>query len=173
VTRSLGDADGDGRYDALYSLGGRSFSVWTPDGELVFDSGSQFEEILAAELPRHFNSNNDQKDSFDSRSAYAGAEPEGLVTGRVGDHEYVFVGLERMSGVMVYDITDPTAPRYVRYVHSRNFDGDPTAGTAGDLGPEGLLFIPAAQSPTDEALLVVCYEISGTVAIYAVRPASS
>jgi len=172
VTRSLGDADGDGRYEALYSLGGRSFSVWTPDGELVFDSGSQFEDILAAELPQHFNSDNDQKDSFDSRSANAGSEPEGLAIGRVGDRDYVFVGLERMSGVMVYDVTDPTSPRYDRYVHSRNFDGDPKAGTAGDLGPEGLLFIPADQSPTGEALLVVCYEISGTVAIYSVRPAT-
>lgn len=48
---------------------------------------------------------------------------------------------------MVYDIDSPTAPRFVEYVNNRNFQGDAEAGTAGYLGPEGITFIPAADSP--------------------------
>jgi hypothetical protein len=60
-----------------------------------------------------------------------------------------------------------------------DFAGDPAAGTAGDLAPEGLSFIPAADSPNGRPLLVVGHEVSGTTAVYQVgqtlrrvRPAS-
>ena len=42
-----GDTDGDGDYDALYSYGGRSFSIYAADGSLVFDSGSTIEQAIA------------------------------------------------------------------------------------------------------------------------------
>jgi hypothetical protein len=34
---------------------------------------------------------------------------------------------------------------------------------------EGMAFVPAADSPTDHALLIVGNEVSGTVAVYEVR----
>lgn len=155
-----------GSYTSLYAFGARSFSIRRSDGTLVYDSGSQFEEITGSAYPDFFNSNNDAN-NFDNRSDNKGPEPEGLVLGIVHGRVYAFIGLERIGGVMIYDISDPHQPSFVDYVNNRNFEGDPENGTAGDLGPEGLAFIPANQSPTRRPLLVVGNEVSGTVTIYA------
>jgi hypothetical protein len=169
VTTTLGDANGDGLYDSLYTLGGRSFSIWKSNGIQVFDSGSEFERITAASNPAFFNASNEDR-TFDSRSDNKGPEPEGLAVGEVGRRRYAFVGLERMGGVMVYDITNPHSPVFVNYANNRDFSVDPyNAPAAGDLGPEGLLFIDAKDSPTRAPLLVVANEISGTVTLYKVE----
>jgi DNA-binding beta-propeller fold protein YncE len=169
VTSTLGDANGDGLYESLYTLGGRSFSIWSTDGTQVFDSGSDFERIAAASNPAFFNASNDDR-TFDSRSDNKGPEPEGLALGTVGKRRYAFVGLERMGGVMTYDITNPRVPAFVGYTNNRDFSVDPyNAPAAGDLGPEGLLFIDAKDSPTRTPLLVVANEISGTVTLYEVE----
>ncbi|HEY6640971.1 choice-of-anchor I family protein [Povalibacter sp.] len=168
VTKSLGDIDGDGDYDALYTLGGRSFSIWNPDGTQVYDSGSDFERIIAAANPAFFNVSNDDR-TFDSRSDNKGPEPEAVAVGEVGKRTYAFIGLERQGGVMVYDVTTPRSPVFVDYVNNRDLSVDPaTAPAAKDLGPEGIIFIDAKDSPTRDPLLVVANEISGTVTIYAV-----
>ena len=60
--------NGDGKYEALYTYGGRSFSIFDADTmELVFDSGSEFEKITAEALPEYFNTSNDEI-SYDKRS---------------------------------------------------------------------------------------------------------
>jgi hypothetical protein len=166
VTKTLGDANGDGSYEKLYTLGGRSFSIWKANGIQVFDSGSDFERITAASNPAFFNASNDDR-TFDSRSDNKGPEPEGLAVGTVGERRYAFIGLERMGGVMTYDITNPHVPVFVGYTNNRDFSVDPyNAPAAGDLGPEGLLFIDATNSPTGAPMLVVANEISGTVTLY-------
>ncbi|MEM9124027.1 MAG: choice-of-anchor I family protein, partial [Pseudomonadota bacterium] len=170
VATTLGDVDNDGDYDALYAFGGRSFSIWDADSdEMVFDSASQFERFLAVLSPDTFNSTNESNKSFDDRSDDKGPEPEGIVIGVVNDKRYAFIGLERIGGVMVYDISNPREPELTTYFNRRNFDGEPESFTADDLGPEGLAFVPADQSPTGEALLIVGNEISGTTSIFAVR----
>jgi hypothetical protein len=78
----------------------------------------------------------------------------------------VFVGLERIGGVVAYDLTNPAAPAFVTYVNPRDFSQPPAAGKGGDLGPEGLVFIRAEDSPNKAPLLVVANEISGTTTIY-------
>ncbi|MEC4985303.1 MAG: choice-of-anchor I family protein [Oscillatoria sp. PMC 1068.18] len=166
VTTELGDLDGDGDYDELYAFGGRSFSIFDEFGNLVFDSGDDFEQIIAEQLPEFFNSDNDDNDSFDSRSDAKGPEPEGVVTGEIGDRTFAFIGLERVGGIMVYEVTDPQQPEFVQYLNNRNFSVDAEAANAGDLGPEGLVFIPAEDSPNGEPLLVVANEVSGTTTIY-------
>jgi hypothetical protein len=169
VTKSLGDANGDGLYESLYTLGGRSFSIWKSNGVQVFDSGSDFERIVAASSPLYFNASNDDR-TFDSRSDNKGPEPEGLALGTVGERRYAFIGLERMGGVMTYDITNPFAPVFMGYTNNRDFSVAPyNAPAAGDLGPEGLLFIDAKDSPTSSPLLVVANEVSGTVTLYKVE----
>ncbi len=175
TTTADGDIDGDGDFEALYSYGARSFSIWTADGELVFDSGSDFEEITAARLPDDFNSNNDENGSFDSRSDDKGPEPEGVVLGRILGRNYAFVGLERVGGIMVYDVTNPYKARFVEYVNNRDFivDAQLPDGSVnplvGDLGPEGLDFIPWYQSPNRRPLLVVGNEVSGTTTVFQVN----
>jgi hypothetical protein len=168
VTNTRGDVDGDGDFDELYAFGARSFSIWGPDGALLWDSGDQIEQITAAAYPEEFNSTNDENGSFEDRSDNSGPEPEDIVIGQVGDQTYAFIGLERIGGVVVFNVTDPSAPAFVTYVNNRDFAGDPESGTAGDLAPEGLLFIPAGNSPTGEPLLVVANEVSGSVTVFTI-----
>ena len=101
------DSDGDGRYEQLYAFGGRSFGIWTSDGELVFDSGSEFEQIIAAALPQFFNAPDDAN-TFDGRSDSRGAEPEPLDVGTIGGRQYAFIGFERIGGMMA--TTSPIRP---------------------------------------------------------------
>ena len=169
TTTASGDTNGDGDVDVIHAFGARSFSIWKMNGEQVFDSGSEFARVIAAQYPEDFNSTNDENGSFDDRSDDKGSEPEALAVGRIGHRTYAFIGLERMGGIMVYDISRPQAPVFVEYVNNRDFSGDPEAGTAGDLGPEGIVFVPAWKSPLRAPLLIVTNEVSGTTTVYKIR----
>lgn len=168
ITNTLGDTDGDGDFDELYAYGARSFSIWDLNGNLVYDSGDEFEQIIAAMLPDDFNSTNDENDSFDNRSDDKGPEPEGLTVAEINGVAYGFIGMERMGGVMVYDLSDPTAPVFEQYINNRDFAGDAELGTALDLGPEVLIHIEASKSPNGQDLLVVSNEVSGSVTVYSI-----
>ncbi|ACB52364.1 alkaline phosphatase [Crocosphaera subtropica ATCC 51142] len=167
ITTTLGDIDNDGDFDELYSYGARSFSIWDDEGNLVFDSGNQFEVLLAQLLPEYFNASNDNN-TFDNRSDDKGPEPEAVTIGRIGDQIYAFIGLERIGGIMIYNITDPENPSFVNYTNNRNFTEDVMTSAAGDLGPEGVVFINPEDSPTNSPLLVVANEISGTTSVYGI-----
>ncbi len=169
VTNATGNTDGDGDFDELYALGARSFSIWATSGRLVYDSGDQFEQITAQALPTFFNSSNDANNSFDTRSDNKGPEPEGVTIGELFGRTYAFIGLERIGGIMIYDISKPSSPKFVEYVNPRNFAGNPAAGTAGDLGPEGVLFVPGSDSPNKKPLLIVTNEVSGTTTIFQIE----
>ena len=169
VTTANGDVDGDDDFDALYVPGARSFSIWSSTGQLVYDSGDVLEQITASVYPDDFNSTNDENETFDNRSDNKGPEPEALALGRIYDRVYAFVGLERMGGIMVFDVTDPTNPDFVQYVNNRDFAGDPEAGTAGDLGPEGLYYIQGNISPNDAPILAVANEINGSTTLYGIQ----
>ena len=159
VTNQLGRNPVTNAFDSLFVLGARSFSIWSAtSGQQVWDSGDQLESRTITETAVQFNASNDNN-TFDDRSDNKGPEPEGVAIGRIGRKTFAFVGLERVGGIMVYDVTVPTAPRFVTYVNSRS-------GTTGDRGPEGIIFIPGRQSPTGTPLLVVGNETSGTTAIY-------
>lgn len=147
--------------DKNYVLGGRSFSVWDADTmELVYDSGSDFEKITSEMYPDYFNSNNKSLE-IDNRSGKKGPEPEEVRVGVVGDKIYAFVGLERIGGVMAYDITNPNNISFKEYINTRDF----SSNMAGDVAPEGMDFIEAEDSPTGYPLLLVACEVSGTVAV--------
>jgi hypothetical protein len=162
----FGDTDGDGDYDRLYVLGGRSFSIWDAEtGLQVFDSGDDVERIVY---------NNAADDATKSATLFKaaqllgrldnkGPEPESVVVGQVGSETYAFVALERASGILMYQITNPLKPKLVQHIRNT------TDLTDGDISPEGLKFIPAAQSPNGVALLVVGHEVTGSVAVYQIK----
>jgi 2',3'-cyclic-nucleotide 2'-phosphodiesterase / 3'-nucleotidase / 5'-nucleotidase len=175
VSNATGDLNGDGKFNEIHAFGARSFSIRTASGALVFDSGDQMEQATAALYPTRFNVSN-HNNSFDSRSTSKGPEPEGVALGRVGGRKYAFIGLERIGGIMTYDVTNPYDVRFVDYVNNRNFALVPGAGTIapafpdiGDLGPEGLTFIKPEDSPNGFPLLVVGNEVSGTTTIYQIN----
>ncbi|WP_306369454.1 choice-of-anchor I family protein [Nocardiopsis sp. CC223A] len=168
VSAAEGLREGEDCHDELYSFGGRSFSIFTTDGDLVFDSGSDFERIIAEENPDFFNSNH-TSNGFDTRSDDKGPEPEGVTLGRIGGRVYAFIGLERVGGIMIYDVTDPADASFVDYVNNRDFSAEPGTPEALDLGPEGLTFIPAGDSPIPGTpVLVVANEVSGTTTLFRV-----
>lgn len=169
TTLANGDIDGDGDFDEIYSYGARSFSIFEyADGALtqVYDSADDFERIIAKLMPDYFNQDEGE---FDGRSDDKGVEPEALAIGEIGDKTFAFIGLERMSGVMVYDITNPAESSFVQYISTQNFDGDLEAGTAGDIAPEGMVFIPnsgmAARSYPDAPYLAMASEDSGSTTL--------
>jgi len=178
VTTSIGDTDNDGDIDKIYSYGSRSFSIWDAQGKQVFDSGNDFERITADRLGIDFNNHN-SKNKGDNRSDDKGPEPEALALGEIKGRQYAFIGLERTSGFMIYDITVPQQAYFVDYIVNRNFTpkfevengvitkGDPRA--VGDLGPEGMTFITEDKSPNGKPLLLVANEVSGTTVVYQLK----
>jgi DNA-binding beta-propeller fold protein YncE len=161
VTRMLGQNPVTGRYDALYALGARSFSIRAADGSLVWDSGDQLEQLTRSLTNVAFNASN-TGNAADDRSDNKGPEPEGLVIATLGAKTFAFIGLERVGGVAIYDITNPSAAVYQSYINTRT-------GASGDLGPEGITFVPANRSPNKEPLVLVGNEISGTTTIFQVK----
>ncbi len=153
TTTANGDFDGDGDFDRIYSYGARSFSIFDEYGNLVFDSGNAFELKVQEEEPDYFNEDDGEKDG---RSDDKGVEPEAVAIGTIEGYTYAFIGCERQSAIIVYDVTDPYAPEFVDYYNDRN---------SGDTSPEIIKFITAANSPNEENLLLVGYEVSGSVGI--------
>lgn len=182
ATIAGGLREAEGCYEQIQVFGGRSFSIFAADGELLFDSAGQIEQKIAelidtGELPGvAFNANHTENPSFEGRSDDKGPEPEGVTVGEVDGRTYAFLGLERVGGVMVFDVTDPRNATYVDYVNNRNWDAVyedelPSDGTpTGDLGAEGVEFITAKDSPTGEPLLAVANEVSGTTSLFSVTP---
>ncbi|MFC4263057.1 choice-of-anchor I family protein [Ferruginibacter yonginensis] len=154
VTNATGDTDTDGDFDQIQVFGARSFSIWTNTFTQVFDSGDQLEQITKAQNPASFNSDGTSA-SFDTRSDNKGPEPEGVTTGMVNGVLYAFIGSERTGDVFVYDISNPLAPVFKQYIDN-----------PADVAVEGILFVPAAESATGKALLIVSAENSKTVSVY-------
>lgn len=155
----------------LYGYGARSFAIWdAASGEQVFDSGNAFERLTALRYGSLFNQDhNGNSVTGDARSNSKGPEPEALAIGVIGGHTYAFIGLERMGGIMVYDMSNPFAPQFVQYVNDRNASVAPNAASVAagsDLGPESIRFVPAAGNPRGKPLLIVGSEVSGTTSVY-------
>jgi len=172
-------------YNALYAYGGRSFSIVDSKTKaIIWDSGNEFERKVAELFPENFNSNHEEI-GMDNRSDNKGPEPEGVTLGKIGQKTFAFIGLERVGGIMVYDISNPKAPKFVQYFNDRSFKQEPLLNSASqpvvdkdgiqimreksDLGPEGLVFIAAKDSPNGKPLLVVGNEVSGTTTVYQIK----
>ena len=144
----------------LHAFGGRGFSIFrqNDDGTIVKveETGGDVEQILATlpDADTVFNGQNGGE--FDSRSDNKGAEPEGVAVGTVDGKTYAFVALERIGGIMVWDVSTPSDARFVQYLPP----------TSDDFGPEVVTFVAAADSPTGRAMLIAANEISGSITTY-------
>ena len=186
VTTALGDKEQDGTFEKLFAYGARSFSIWDENANLVFDSGDDFGKISAAILGNNFNAAH-TKNKGDNRSDDKGGEPEAIDVGVIEGRTYAFIAQERAGDLFVYDITNPFNTTFVTHYNNRDFnidyeiDDDLTdpcdvdkgmdcsnVNMAGDLGPESIKFIPAIDSPTNNPLLIIGNEVSGTVTVYQV-----
>lgn len=167
------NAKNGGTVSRLYAYGARSFSIWDAQtGERVYDSGSEFERITANRYGSLFNQDHNGSLAGDKRSNSKGPEPEGVAIGQINSRTYAFIGLERMGGVMVYDITNPNAASFQQYLNNRDWTATPNAAavTAGsDLGPEGFTFVSASKSPDGIPRLIVGNEVSGTTTVYKIN----
>jgi len=143
----------------------------------VFDSGDDIEQKIAEVSPLNFNANHScdpclpiiggaSGNEIDNRSDNKGPEPESVTIGKAYGRTYAFIGLERIGGIMVYDLSDPHLPVFVQYINNRNFLAVTNTAAAGDLGPEGVHFVSEDDSPTGVPLVVVANEISGTTSVY-------
>lgn len=144
ATITNGDFNGDGKYEAIYGIGGRSFSIWNGQNGQLLNDYSKLEKDFLTNLPTAYD---------DGRSDNKGVEPEAVAVGDVYGKTYLFVGLERADAVMVYELSGIGNVRFVQVL------------VTGDA-PEGLLFISAAESPNGKPTLIVSSEGDGKVKIY-------
>ncbi len=145
-----------GKYERLYTFGARSFSIWDENAALVFDSKNELAKLAAKLEPELFNHS---KGKMDGRSGNKGVEPEALAIGKVDGETYAFVGLERQSAIVVYNISNPKDAKFVKYLNTKD----------EDISPEGMKFVSKKDSPTAEALLLVAFEISGSTSVYEIK----
>jgi len=175
ISKATGDFTNDGIYEEIHSYGARSFSIFDQYGNLVYDSGNDFAQYLSVHFPNDFNLTNDENQSNENRSDDKGTEPEAVEIAMLFGRTYVFIGLERQSGIMVYDITNPKNPMFKNYLTNRDLSIDIENATTeqmiqlGDLGPEDIKWIKAEDSPNNKNVLVVANEVSGTVTFYSVE----
>jgi hypothetical protein len=154
-----GNIDGDPSIEVPTMFGTRSFTIWDTVGTNVFDSGSDFEQTTLSEVPTIFNSDESDPGEWDDRSDDKGPEPEGVVIGSIHGIPYAFIGLERVGGVMMYDISQPTLPAFVDYYNSYDL-------ASPGAGPEGMDFFQIG----DDHYLIIGYEDSDTVEVLRVVP---
>jgi 2',3'-cyclic-nucleotide 2'-phosphodiesterase (5'-nucleotidase family) len=146
ATGLRGDTDGDGDIDKILSYGGRSFSILDSTGARIFDSGDMLEMIVASQFSAQFD---------DGRSDNKGPEPEGVIVAKIGARTFAFVGLERSHMVLAFDVTNPLSPTFATAFQR-----------TGDLNPEGMVVVEAADSPSGKPLLIVSSESSNTLTIF-------
>jgi len=152
VVSTYPSVKGANGYTQLAAYGGRSFTIWDTEGNVVFDSGSGLEAIVRTVVGEQ-----DWLKSHDGRSDDKGPEPEGVAVGSPYGVPTVFVGLERSGGVMVFDASNPASPEFVQWART------------SDISPEGLQYVPAHASVTGKPLLIVSHEISGTTTVFEIR----
>ena len=81
---------------------------------------------------------------------------------QVGDKTYAFIAIERIGGIMAYDITNPAKSTFVNYINSRDF----SEAIKGDVSPEGLC---VAKINDGRSILLAACEVSGTLAANALK----
>ena len=152
ILKDLGNYDSStATYEQKFSVGARSISIADSLGNIVWDSGDLIDQ--SAITAGVYN---------DTRSDDKGTEPENLTVATIAGKTFAFVGLERatLSSIAAFDITNPYAGKLVDFQVSGS----------GIVSPEGLLVIPAAQSPNGRDILIVSNEVSKDLEVITITP---
>ena len=168
TTKASGDTDNDGDIDDIHVFGTRSFSIWNAQtGALVFDSKDLIEQITATHptTAAYFNASNTSGAAVaKNRSDDKGPEVEGVATAVINGNHYLFASMERVGGVMIFNVDNPAVPTYVGYYNNRS------ATTNGpDRGAEGIIIIKKEDSPNGKDIVILANEISSTLSIYQIN----
>jgi hypothetical protein len=139
------DLDDDGDADTISYSGGRSVSIRTEDGTLVWDAGNVFERAVTELELLGLDSN---------RRNGLSIEPENLVVGTISGQRWLFVGVERGRSIATFDISNPLAPVFNGLIY------DLALGSAF-ANFEGLTFISARDSWDGNAYLLASAEDEG------------
>ncbi len=159
ITAQTADTDGDGDVDELQTFGSRSFTIWNAStGALVWDSGDWLERITRDSS--NFNASNGAAATRKARSRSKGPEPESVVTATIGSRVFAFVALERIGGVIVFNVTNPAAPTFVTFENNR----------PENRGAEGIIYLDTLNSPNGKRLVLLANETSNTVSTYEITP---
>lgn len=175
VNPNAGDRDGDGDIDTIHLRGSRSMTIYR-NGIPIWDSQKLLEDIQISAFGVS-NINGSHALSTDKllvnytpqdRSDDKGSEPEGVAVGTVSGSRIAVLGLERMSALVVFDISAPSAPTLIKWIQMLPITSTPvTQATA--WSPEGIIFIPAEKSPNGKPLFISSYELSGSLAIHQIE----
>jgi hypothetical protein len=167
-----GDTDGDGDYDELHVMSGRSFSIRNATtGAVVFDSKDLLEQITSKHpyFGSIFNASNTVGvPALKNRSDDKGPEIEGITVHQYNGAMYAFVSSERIGGVFIFNVQNPASPIFVGYYNNRS-----NTASGPDLGAEGIIYISAADSPNGNPLVILANEVSSTLSIYQLNTCAS
>ena len=178
VNPTNGDKDGDGDIDTIHLRGSNSMTMYR-NGLAIWDSGDLLDQIqtLAFGVANINGAHSYSKDKAtmnyvgQERSDDKGAEPEGVAVGMVGDRRIAVLGLERMTALAVFDITQPRVPVFIEWLQMLPTKATP-AKDVKHWSPEGIVFVPADKSPSGKALIITSYELSGSLSIHQIEPRS-
>ena len=176
VNPTIGDKDGDGDIDTIHLRGSNSMTMYR-NGIVIWDSGDLLDRIqtqafgVANINGAHSLSSDKSTMNFvgQDRSDDKGAEPEGVTTGMVGDRRIAVLVLERMSALVIFDITQPRTPVFQEWIQMLPAKATP-AKDVKYWSPEGVIFVPAEKSPSGKALIITSYELSGSISIHQIEP---
>ena len=176
VNPNIGDVDGDGDIDTIHLRGSNSMTMYR-NGLVVWDSGTLLDQIqtqafgVANINGSHSYSSDKSTMNYvgQDRSDDKGAEPEGVALGMVGDRRIAILGLERMTALAIFDITQPRMPVFQEWLQMLPTKATP-AKDVKHWSPEGIVFVPADKSPSGKALIITSYELSGSLSIHEIEP---
>jgi len=176
VNPTIGDKDGDGDIDTIHLRGSNSMTMYR-NGIVIWDSADLLDQIqtkafgVANINGSHSLSSDKSTMNFvgQDRSDDKGAEPEGVAVGMVGDRRIAILGLERMTALAIFDITEPGNPVFQEWLQMLPTKATP-AKDVKHWSPEGIVFVPANKSPSGKALIITSYELSGSLSIHQIEP---
>jgi hypothetical protein len=176
VNPNIGDKDGDGDIDTIHLRGSNSMTMYR-NGMPIWDSGELLDQIqtkafgVANINGSHSLSSDKSTMNYvgQDRSDDKGTEPEGVAVGMVGDRRIAILGLERMTALAIFDITEPRNPVFQEWLQMLPTKATP-AKDVKHWSPEGIVFVPANKSPSGRALIITSYELSGSLSIHQIEP---